>query len=160
MEKITEATGLNAQQISKYGLYLGVVLVMFGIAGPYITCLLGVAYPAFMSFLALESDGADDDKQWLTYWVVFGMFNILDHFSGWILAFIPFYFFLKLAFLVFLFHPDTKGATTIYNKYILPSVEDYDAKLRELEQNVKNLGGEVMNKIDEAKEAVTGTKED
>ena len=62
MEKVAAMTGLTPGQISKYGLITGIVLVMLGIGNTYITVLLGVAYPCFMSFLALESPGADDDK--------------------------------------------------------------------------------------------------
>ena len=62
MEKVAQMTGLSPGQISRYGLVAGIALVMLGIGNTYITCLLGVAYPCFMSFLALESDGADDDK--------------------------------------------------------------------------------------------------
>ena len=78
---------------------------MLGVGQQYIVTLLGVAYPAFMSFRALESPEKEDDKLWLTYWVCFGSFNIIDQFAGIILAFIPFYYFLKLGFLVYLFHP-------------------------------------------------------
>ena len=84
----------------------------------YITCLLGVAYPCFMSFLALESDDDDDDKQWLTYWVTFGLVSIVDQYIGFILHFVPFYYFIKMGFLIWLFHPSTRGATFIYNNYI------------------------------------------
>lgn len=55
MEQLTQLTGLSEKQLAKYGLGLGVVCVMLGIGANYITCLLAVAYPAFMSFLALES---------------------------------------------------------------------------------------------------------
>jgi receptor expression-enhancing protein 5/6 len=60
---------------------------------------LGVAYPVFMSFNALESNGLGDDLQWLTYWVVFGLFNMIDQFAGFVLYFILFYYVLKLAVL-------------------------------------------------------------
>ena len=116
----------------QYGLVAGVMFVMFGIGQTYITNLLGVAYPAFQSFIALESEGTDDDKQWLTYWVCFGAFNIVDQFAGVILQFIPFYYFLKLGFLVFLFHPQTLGATTVYNNYILPNVQKYEGQFKDV----------------------------
>jgi len=126
LKKASDATGTPVNTLMQYGLVLGVMMVMFGVGSSYITNLLGVAYPAFMSFLALETEGMDDDKQWLTYWVCFGAFNIVDQFAGVILRFIPFYYFLKLGFLVYLFHPSTLGATTVYNKLILPRVEYYE----------------------------------
>jgi hypothetical protein len=41
----------------------------------------------------------------LTYWIIFGLFTVLDDFLGWFLAFIPYFFWLKLAFFVFLLAP-------------------------------------------------------
>ena len=83
-------------------------------------------YPAYCSIKALESGSKADDTKWLTYWVVFGAFNIIDHFAGFILHFIPFYYVLKLAFLVFLFHPKTKGATWVYDSYLRQAVMPLD----------------------------------
>jgi receptor expression-enhancing protein 5/6 len=120
----------------QYTLVGGVALVMLGIGQTYITNIIGVAYPAFMSFMALESEGLDDDKQWLTYWVCFGAFNIIDQFAGIILSFIPFYFFLKCGFLVYLFHPTTLGATTVYNSIILPRMKEYQTHLDALEKQM------------------------
>ena len=150
MEKIAQMTGLTPAQLSRYGLIAGIVLVMLGIGNTYITCLLGVAYPCFASFLALESEGADDDKQWLTYWVVFGLFNIVDQFAGFILHFIPFYFFLKLIFLVWLFHPATLGATTIYNLYILPQMRQHEKHILELEKTVGGLASKAGDAMGDA----------
>ena len=53
MEQLTEMLNGN---MAKIGLVAGILFVMFGFGSTYITCILGVAYPTFKSFLALESD--------------------------------------------------------------------------------------------------------
>ena len=62
LDQIEGATGLPRSQLGSYGLIGGVLLVMLGVGNEYITTLLGVVYPAFMSFIALESKEVDDDK--------------------------------------------------------------------------------------------------
>jgi hypothetical protein len=62
LKQVSDATGQPVSSLMQYSLVLGVMMVMFGVGSSYITNLLGVAYPAFMSFLALESDGLEDDK--------------------------------------------------------------------------------------------------
>ena len=79
MDKIHELTGIDHRTQLRGFLVAGVLFVMFGVGQVYITCIIGVLYPTLMSFIALETkDNDDDDKQWLTYWVIFGMFNIID----------------------------------------------------------------------------------
>jgi len=156
LKQASDATGVPIPQLMQYTLVTGVLFVMFGVGQTYITNVIGVAYPAFMSFIALESQGADDDKQWLTYWVCFGAFNIVDQFAGIILSFIPFYYFLKLGFLVFLFHPKTKGATQVYESFILPYMEQYEGKINEVSGKIT----EQMNKAKEAVSSVAGSKMD
>lgn len=141
----------------QYALGTGVALVMLGTGQTYITNIIGVAYPAFMSFMALESEGLDDDKQWLTYWVCFGFFNIVDQFAGIILSFIPFYFFLKCGFLVYLFHPSSLGATTVYNSIILPRMKEYQHHIDALEKQTKDMINQGTNLI---KEKVAEAKKD
>jgi receptor expression-enhancing protein 5/6 len=89
--------------------------------------------------MALESDGLEDDKQWLTYWVCFGAFNIIDQFAGIILRIVPFYFFLKCGFLVYLMHPSFLGATYVYDSLILPRVQEYSHQIDKLEKDAKDL---------------------
>ena len=65
-------------QIFRYFLYTSIALAFLGIGSAYISCLLGFAYPAFMPVLALESGNKSDDKQWLTYWIIFGVLSFAD----------------------------------------------------------------------------------
>jgi receptor expression-enhancing protein 5/6 len=147
LETAHQITGLPKDKILRYGLIAIVLFVVFGIGQAILTTLLGVAYPVFMSFHALETDGLSDDQQWLTYWVVFGLFNVLDQFAGFILRFIPFYYVLKLAVLIWLFHPKSVGATWVYNNYI----KEYAGHINEIEKHVE---GQIKEGINTAKKTV------
>lgn len=160
METVANMLGISVDKLSRYALYTGIVCVMLGIGDQYITTAIAVAYPCFMSFLALESEGADDDKQWLTYWVVFGLFNILDQFAGFILHLVPFYYFLKLLFMVWLFHPSLQGATTVYNIYILPTMKEYEKHIIAGEEAIANAASNATATIKDKIPGQGGDKKD
>ena len=48
------------------------------------------AYPAYCSIQALETKTKGDDTQWLTYWVVFAAFSVIEYFAdfiaGWVVS--------------------------------------------------------------------------
>lgn len=83
---------------------------------------LAVAYPAYKSFKALETDGdLDDDRQWLTYWVVQGAFQLAEFVAdNSIVSWAPLYYWAKLALVCWLMHPKTRGALTVYRTLLLP----------------------------------------
>ena len=62
IEKVSQATGWPQKKVLQGALGLMVLFIVFGVGSSILTTLIGVAYPAFMSFHALESEGADDDK--------------------------------------------------------------------------------------------------
>ena len=93
--------------------------VIFGFCSELLTALVGILYPAYMSFKAIETkEDDDDDKFWLTYWVVFSFLHVADGLLGMFLRFIPFYYPLKVLVYVSLFYPKTKGALLIYNNFL------------------------------------------
>ena len=79
MEKLSELTGMEPVAITRWSVRLACVAVACGLGGNGIVTAIGVVYPTLKSFLALDPKvRAGDDKQWLTYWVIFGLFNIVD----------------------------------------------------------------------------------
>ena len=63
----------------------------------------------------------DDDKVWLTYWLVYGLAVVLDGYARFLLDVIPHYYILKLAFFVWLQWPGRiMGASLIYNWILAP----------------------------------------
>lgn len=100
-----------------------VILVLFG--ATILSVVFTVVYPSIQSIKAIESKGEDDDKEWLTYWTIFGIISLLDEFAGIILSFIPFYFYIRVLLFVFLMAPQTKGALTIYKYFVGPILKQH-----------------------------------
>lgn len=82
--------------------------------------LVTVIYPALHSIRAIDSHDDEDDKIWLTYWMIFGFFHVIETFLGFIIYFIPYYSWIKIAFYTYLLLPQTNGAATVYNAAIKP----------------------------------------
>lgn len=109
--------------------------------------VVAFAYPAYMSFKALETSTSVDDKQWyvptnrvksstfcclnhavhvrLSYWVVVSFLFIAETCFGFIVFLIPMYYWLKLTVVVWMWHPSTRGAQSIYDGFLQPTLSPY-----------------------------------
>jgi receptor expression-enhancing protein 5/6 len=137
LKDIAAKTGLSTGHVSLAGIVFLFGFMLLGVAADLITDLIGMFYPMYMSFKALETKDGDDDKLWLTYWVVYALYKVADDFSGVLFFWVPFYYPIKLAFLVFLFAPQTKGAIQLYDKAIKPFMVKHQ---REIEASITKIG--------------------
>ena len=107
------------------------ISILTVVAGGFklVTDLLGFLYPAYMSFKSMETSSksgtTEDATQWLTYWVVFSFLTVVEGVAGFIVNWIPMYFFLKTGLIVWLYHPSTKGAETAYGQVVRPYILPY-----------------------------------
>lgn len=86
--------------------------------------LVGFVYPAYMSFKSMDS-GNQDVTQWLTYWVVFSFSSILENVFGFFIQMIPFYTWIKVCIIVWMYHPSSMGAKTVYEQGLRPLLLPY-----------------------------------
>mmetsp|Transcript_15762 Transcript_15762/g.37267 ORF Transcript_15762/g.37267 Transcript_15762/m.37267 type:complete len:202 (-) Transcript_15762:107-712(-) len=115
--------------------------------------VVGIAYPTFASFKAIEeSKGPDQTKQWLTYWTCFGCFTLVEAFADRLIFWLPYYYAAKLAFLVFLQHPKTNGASILYEHFVRPLFLQHQGTI---EDKARAAYSHMTKKADEVmKEAV------
>ncbi|KAL7461831.1 hypothetical protein ACHAXS_002231 [Conticribra weissflogii] len=90
-----------------------------------ISDLIAFLYPAYMSFKAIDSADPVDDMQWLTYWVVFAAFSILENVTSFLISWIPMYYMIKIGFFVWLYHPKFMAAGLVYKNFVKPFVLPY-----------------------------------
>ncbi|KAK5993192.1 Protein yop-1 [Cladobotryum mycophilum] len=99
-------------------------LIIFNIGGQLLTNFAGFVLPGYYSLGALFSKNTEDDTQWLTYWVVFSFFTVLEGFFS-IVYWFPFYFVFKFIFLLWLSLPTFRGADIVFRNFLAPTLGRY-----------------------------------
>ena len=124
---LEKKTGYQKEYI--FGAVVSVLSTILFMAGGFklISDLAAFLYPAYMSVKAIDSTDPLDDVQWLTYWVVFGAFSIMESVApmSWLIMWIPFYHVLKIFFFLWLSHPKFMGAGLVYKQVVKPFVLPY-----------------------------------
>jgi len=118
---LEQSTGVKRLYLF-YGLIgLLALWLIFGYGGGFICFIIGFVYPAYQSVKAIESGNKEDDTQWLTYWVVFSAFTVVEYASDMVVYWFPLYWFVKCLFLTWCFAPvQWNGSTIIYHRFIRP----------------------------------------
>ncbi|CAK43038.1 hypothetical protein CBS63078_5962 [Aspergillus niger] len=94
-------------------------LVFFNIAGEFLVNLAGFLIPGYYSLNALFTAGKADDTQWLTYWVVYAFFTVIESAISAPYWF-PFYYIFKFALVLWMSLPQTNGAQVVFHSFIQP----------------------------------------
>jgi len=126
LNQLEAKTGVRrAYLVLGVGVFI-VMFILFGFGSSPLCNLVGFVYPIYASFKAIKTTTQDDDSQWLTYWIVYGFLTLVESFTDFFLFWIPFYYFVKIAFLVWCFLPQFKGATWLYSNVIGPLLSRYE----------------------------------
>lgn len=99
-------------------------LIVFNLGGQLLTNIAGFLIPGYYSLEALFTTSKTDDTQWLTYWVVFALFTVIESLVS-VVYWFPFYYTFKFVFLLWLSLPAFKGADIIFRSFLSPTLGRY-----------------------------------
>ncbi|CAL5372419.1 unnamed protein product [Camellia sinensis] len=99
------------------GSFLKVVANNFDVlAGPVVS----LVYPLYASIRAIETKSPEDDRQWLTYWILYSMITLFELTFAKLIEWIPFWSYTKLLVTCWLVIPYFSGAAYVYEHYLRP----------------------------------------
>lgn len=69
--------------------------------------------------------------------VVYGTLSLFESAIDTVFFWMPFYYLFKIGFLIWAYHPDTKGALVIFKRFIAPLFLGIEREAREIDQSIK-----------------------
>ncbi|SLM35479.1 TB2/DP1/HVA22-related protein [Lasallia pustulata] len=99
---------------------------MFDLLPNLLSSIITILFPIFASYKALRTSDPAQLTPWLMYWVVLSCFSLIESWTWFILAWLPFYAYLRLLLLSYLVLPQTQGARLLYQTHIHPFLSTHE----------------------------------
>ncbi|XP_067928570.1 receptor expression-enhancing protein 1-like isoform X2 [Watersipora subatra] len=102
--------------------------------------VFGTLYPAYSSYKAVKNKDVKEYVKWMMYWIVFALFTSVETFADVLVSWFPFYYELKIIFVIWLLSPVTKGSSVLYRKCVHPELLKREAEIDQTLEKVKTQG--------------------
>ncbi|XP_060106684.1 receptor expression-enhancing protein 4 [Heteronotia binoei] len=106
--------------------------------------LFGMLYPAYASYKAVKTKNIREYVRWMMYWIVFALFMATETVADTFISWFPFYYEIKMAFVVWLLSPYTRGASLLYRKFIHPTLSNKEKEIDQFIVKAKERGYETL----------------
>uniref|UniRef100_A0A8D9A8S1 Receptor expression-enhancing protein n=1 Tax=Cacopsylla melanoneura TaxID=428564 RepID=A0A8D9A8S1_9HEMI len=110
--------------------------------------IFGTLYPAYASYKAVKTKDIKEYVKWMMYWIVFAFFTAGEIFLDVFLSFwFPFYYELKIMFVIWLLCPATKGSNFMYRKFVHPLLSKREKDIDDYLERCKEDGYSAVLKL-------------
>uniref|UniRef100_A0A8C4Y3U2 Receptor expression-enhancing protein n=1 Tax=Gopherus evgoodei TaxID=1825980 RepID=A0A8C4Y3U2_9SAUR len=83
----------------------------------------------------------------MMYWIVFAFFTTAETLTDIVLSWFPFYFELKIAFVIWMLSPYTKGSSVLYRKFVHPTLSSKEKEIDEYITQARDKSYETMMRV-------------
>jgi len=102
--------------------------------------VFGTLYPAYASYKAIKTRSNKEYLKWMMYWIVMAFFSCVETIADIFVAWLPFYYELKILFVLWLLSPATKGSTILYRKLVHPQLAKRETEIDSYLQKASDQG--------------------
>lgn len=142
---MAEKLGVQAWVVACLGMCWIGGFLLWGFTGELVCMIVGLLYPTYGSFKALENGQHDEVIQWLKYWTTYSALSLMENVFYRFLAWVPFYHILRIVAVLWLFVPSLRGADIVYAWLVGPVLRRYspniDAALTRSAEEVRDTLG-------------------
>ncbi|XP_059145994.1 uncharacterized protein LOC131933222 [Physella acuta] len=121
-----------------------VFLVVESLIIPYVyiafRLVFGTLYPAYASYKAVRTKNVKEYVKWMMYWIVFALFCSVETFSDVFLSWLPFYYELKIVFVLWMLSPMTQGSSFLFKKFVHPQLARREKDIDEMIEQASKQG--------------------
>ncbi|KAF9957127.1 hypothetical protein BGZ65_002240 [Modicella reniformis] len=108
----------------------------------------GSVYPAYASYKAINSRNNARLTAWLMYWTVMGLFTLVEFVLDTFIFWFPFYYEIKLIFVLWMILPQSQGSIYLYQTVVDPYLSkhehDIDKALKDMQKQTLTMGIQYM----------------
>ncbi|KAL6848538.1 hypothetical protein ACP4OV_021832 [Aristida adscensionis] len=103
-----------------------------------LTLVLGYAYPAYDCYKTVELNRPEVEQLrfWCQYWILLAVLTVLERVGDNFVSWLPMYSEAKLAFIVYLWYPKTRGTAYVYESFFKPYIAKHET---EIDRNLLEL---------------------
>ena len=102
--------------------------------------VLGTLYPAYRSYKAIKNKDLREHVKWMMYWIVFALFTTAETFLDIFFSWFPFYYEIKILFILWVLSPATRGSSLLYKKLVHPLLISREKEIDDLIEKTKQQG--------------------
>ncbi|XP_057964729.1 HVA22-like protein i [Malania oleifera] len=107
--------------------------------------VFGYAYPAYDCFKSVEKNKPKIEQLifWCQYWILVAMLTVCERVGDAFISWLPMYSEAKVALLIYLWHPKTKGTIYVYNSFFRPFLAKHEKEIDRNLLEMRTRAGEI-----------------